>query len=88
MNTDQPLSAQVEDEQLVIKIGVCRLAKSSEHDEGSMFRDKKIFDPKQLCEDICEAMNREDDQGRTPLMDFIDNMQQAAIENGSTAIEI
>lgn len=86
MNTDQPLIAQIGEGQLVIRIGIERLARRFEYDEDSRFRGQKITDPEQLCKDICEAMCREDDTGYTPLMEFLDDMQDAAVENGSSAM--
>lgn len=87
MNTDQPLIAQIEEGQLVISIGIANLAYCSEHDSESPFYGRKITDAEQLCKDICEAMNAKDNLGHTPLWEFLDNMQQAAIDNGSIAIE-
>lgn len=84
-NTDGPLSAGIEGGELVIRIGIARLAWCQRHDAGPM-KGCKISDQKGCAEDIAREMHRDDEVGVTPVSSFLDQMAKAAAESGSAHI--
>ena len=85
---DHPLQIKIEDEQLVIRIGVKRLAECSTGDELGALHGRKITDPNEFCEDVIREMMIEDEVGNTPLIRFLGEMEIAAFESGSLAVEL
>ena len=84
---DHPLQAKIEEGQLVIRVGVKRLADCSTGDDLGALHGRKITDPEEFCEDVIREMMIEDEQGTTPLIQFLGEMEIAAFESGSLAIE-
>lgn len=96
----RPLEVSANDGQLVIAIGVNTLAyavafadwanrwRDVQDDEpGDFIRTFAIIDAEQFAADVRAAMLREREDGSTPLSDFLDKMSEAALDDGSTAVE-
>lgn len=91
----KPLEVQIEKGALVIRIGVQTLAHAvtyadwaNPHDEatGDYVRSFAIVDAAQFASDIAHEMEREREDGSTPLSDFLDKMSQNAIDDGSLGL--
>ena len=85
-----PLSVKVEDGQLVIRIGVDTLAFAIAN--GDAFHDEEvrpfaIIDNTRFAKDIVIAMEAEEEDGSSPLTEFIEEAAQAAIDDGSEAVD-
>lgn len=92
----QPLKVTVKDGLLRIEIGVNVLASAARFSDWANpfdearddnIRTFAILDPAVLAIDVCNAMEREREDGSTPLSDFLDAMTQAALDDGSIACE-
>lgn len=96
----QPLSVSVEDGQLRIIIGVnvlayavsysdwaCKWRDGQGDDSGDYFRDFAITDAKLFAEDVARAMLNEEEDGSSPLSNFLDKATEAAVDDGSMACE-
>lgn len=90
-----PLRVEVVSGQLCVGIGVKTLAFAFENSEENNpydedFCDTKrqfsISDPLQFAKDVCHEMNREGEDGSTPLTRFLDSMMDEAVEQGSLGI--
>lgn len=79
---DKPLECKVENDQLIISIGVDTLAFADTERTGL-----KILNPLEYAKDVANSMADEDDIGATPLTRFIDKMMQSAVDNGSMWVE-
>lgn len=84
---ESPLKVAIESGQLVIRIGVKRLAECSTGDDLGALHGRTITDPEEFCEDVIREMMIEDEQGTTPLIQFLGEMELAAFESGSLAVE-
>lgn len=93
---DMPLDANVEDDQLVIRIGIDTLKFSAEF--GPVFYDYdrhqasngpyvKILDARVLAEDVIRELLREKEDGSSPLSDMLDEALVAAMEEGGEAFD-
>lgn len=94
MSKDTPLSAKVEGDELVIRIGLHTLAFAAEH--CPLFYDYEknrhppfvdVADAGQLAHDTIRALFHEREDGSTPLGDTFDQATLHAFEDGSTAFE-
>lgn len=57
-------------------------------EETGMFRkDYKVIDVKEFGNDVANEMLYEEEDGSTPLTDFLDKMCRNAVGNGSIALE-
>lgn len=85
---DTPLSATVEDGQLVIRIGVNTLEFCTQPKNGGHLEDCKVDARKrfQFAKDVVLAMCKEEDNGDTPLTLFLDEMIQDAADSGRVAL--
>ena len=92
---NSPLAVKVERGKLTIEIGIntaahaCRYSDwANPYDEatGDYIRTFAIADPEQFAKDIALAMLDEQENGSSPLTDFLDKMTEAAINDGSTGI--
>jgi len=92
----QSLTVEVKDGQLVIAIGVQTLAHSASYSDWANPYDEQredyirtfaITDAEQFAKDVQHAMLSEREDGSSPLSDFLDAMMQAALDDGSTAVE-
>lgn len=93
---DQPLKCSVEDDELVIRVGIDTLAVCFEEaDENNPFDEKlndfrrqfAVIDKVEFANDVALAMNDEAENGDTPLNLFLDKMTQAAADDGTLGIE-
>lgn len=80
---DAPLTVKIESRQLVIRIGVATLAFANEYSPDEMLSRYRITNPLQFAKDVAAAMRAEEEDGSTPLTDFLDKMMEEAIEDGS-----
>jgi hypothetical protein len=94
--SDQPLKCTIEDEQLVIRIGIDILTYAFEtsevnnpydEDKHAFIRKMKVVNPLEFAEDVCRSMCDESETGSTPLTEFIDAMCIAACEDGSIGVD-
>ena len=92
VNRDLPLRCKVEDGQLVFHIGIETLAFAAEHCPNFYDYEKhgasgppwvKVVDANELANDVCNAINDEEEDGTTPLMELLDAAIVAAFEDGS-----
>jgi len=93
---NRPLTVEVKGNELVIRIGIDTLAWAFERSEYNRPWDEdvadfmqtwKVEDPKQFAKDVRIEMLNEQEDGATPLGDFIDHACQGALNEGSVAIE-
>jgi hypothetical protein len=96
MSATQILKCSVEDDELVIRIGIDTLAFAfHESDENNQWdhdlletrRVYTVIDDLQFAHDVALAANYEAENGSTPLTTFLDDMMQAALNDGSTGVE-
>lgn len=90
-NKDKPLTVEVKDDQLIIKVGIGTIAHCTMSEMGGPLNEKKVSlregQELQWAKDISYEINMEDDGGNTPLYKFLDKMMIKASENGSAALE-
>ena len=93
---DQPLKVSVENEEMVVRIGIDVVAfaanesddfKPYDIEKGDWVQRFKVTDPMEFAKDVKRAMLDEGEDGSSPLSRFLDKMNVAAMENGSTGIE-
>lgn len=91
MKRQTPLTPQIEDGELVIRIGVETLASATENhpylywrnprsDGGPKF--KGYIDADRLAADVCETMNETTPNGSSMLCDFLDSVVEKIIKAG------
>lgn len=92
---DSGLVVKVARGKLVIEIGVYTVAHSASYadwanpydeESGDYIRTFAIADPEQFANDVAHEMQREAEDGSTPLSHFIDKVMLGAIEDGSLGI--
>lgn len=89
-----PLKCDIEDDQLVIRIGIKTLEFAAEHCP-LFYDDQKRPDPPyihvtnrdELAKDVKRELFREAEDGSSPISDVIDQAINAAYEDGSEAFE-
>lgn len=97
---NQPLKCSIEGDELVIRIGIDTLKNAAEHcpkfyDYEQEYKDKKyvegpykvVIDAKELAGDVSLAIQREEEDGSSPISDFLDNMILNAYEDGSIGFQ-
>lgn len=78
---------------MIISIGIKTLADAYEWGgenyewETPDIKKGKIIDVKQFAEDVVYEMERDDEEGNSPLTTFLENTSCEAVEQGSIAIE-
>ena len=82
--SDTPLHVKIEDSQLVIRIGIDRL---NGHDNHPTIPPLTVLDRKRWAQDIAYELQRESEDGSTPLDLLIDAAIKRAIEMGTSAID-
>lgn len=91
-----PLTVKMERGALVIRVGAETLAHALKFADWAIRFDEakddyiqpyKVTDIAELAKDVIHAMLREEENGATPLSDFLDAMTKAAIEDGSTGVD-
>lgn len=88
----RPLRCRVHKGVLTVEIDISTLAWAYEHqpDNWTGRGDESIYfvtDAKEFAHDVASEMNREAEDGSTPLSLFIDSMCTAATNEGSIAVE-
>jgi hypothetical protein len=93
--TNQPLSCKVEGDELVIRIGIDTLAFASENNDDWHEWDSrthqfiplwKVVANKGWAEDVAHEMLREEEDGSSPLTNFLDKMSGKALDQGSLSV--
>jgi len=91
-----PLTVKMERGALVIRIGAEVLAHALKFADWAIRLDEakddyiqpyKVTDATELAKDVIHAMLREEEDGSTPLSDFLDKMTESAIEDGTLGVE-
>jgi hypothetical protein len=92
MSTKNPLTAKVENGELVIRIGVDTLAYAAaignrfhyfDPSKNEYMRSVAITDAAQFAKDVGHAMTNESEDGSSALTNFLDQMAEDAIGDGS-----
>jgi hypothetical protein len=88
---DTPLKVEVENDQLVIRIGINTLAIAAENcPEFYQENDPPyvtVSDPLELANDVVRELSREQEDGTTPVHLLLDRAILAAFENGSLGFD-
>jgi hypothetical protein len=96
MAKDQRLVVEVKDDELVVRIGIDTLAfAANESDAFKPWDDRvedwvqkfKVVDPIAFAGDVKRAMLDEAEDGSSPLSRFLDNVDEAALDDGADGIE-
>lgn len=91
-----PLTARVEGDELVIRVGVDQLAHaiiSADAFHGfsveadAYVRDFAISGPMGFAKDVVRAMQKESEDGSTPLTRFLDEVAGTAMDDGARGIK-
>jgi hypothetical protein len=89
---NQGLEVKIQDDEIVIRVGIDTVKWALEHHEESQPFNEEIddyeqkwivSDPVEFAEDVVRAMDDEAEDGSTPLSDFLDKMCMDALEDGS-----
>lgn len=93
---DTPLSMKLEDGDLVIRIGIDRLAFCADHaDEFNPYDEKignfvqqwRVSDKTEFAKDVAGQLCDQGEDGSTPFTRLLDKMSMAAMEDGSLGVE-
>jgi hypothetical protein len=91
-----PLSVEVEDGHLVIRIGIETLAWAAEHshdfnpfddNENDFVQLWRVCDALEFAKDVRRALTDEAEDGSSPLTRLLDKMFMEAVGDGSLGIE-
>lgn len=92
---DQPLKCSVENDELVIRIGLNTLKCASENCPGFFdYHSHKnppyiqVVDIKELALGVCEALNHEEEDGTTPIHILLDEAIIHSYHQGSLGFEV
>jgi len=92
---DQPLTVEIKDDELVIRVGIDVIKWALEHhedaqpynEETNKYEQKWIVsDLAKFANDVLRALEREEEDGTTPLIEFLEKMCMEALEDGSIGI--
>lgn len=95
-NTDSPLTVEIEDGCLVIRIGTETLAYCFEESDANQtfdeikqdyFKACRVTDALRFAKDIIHALQEESEDGTTRVHVLLDEACEAAAEDGSLAVE-
>lgn len=98
MPADKYLTCEVVDDELIIRVGIDTLAWAahSERRESPFWRfdedlneftqDWKIVDNLGWAQEICHELNREEEDGSSPLTNVLDKMFETALDQGSLSV--
>lgn len=83
-----PLKVEIEDDQIVLRIGVstnafCALRKNG----GSLPENVRIKNENQFAKDVIDSLNHENEIGETLITKVLDTAIEDAYQNGSTAMK-
>jgi hypothetical protein len=84
MSKDQPLRIGIENDELVVRIGISALAFGMK--AGDEWGGEIIEDELQFAKDVARELEREDEAGSTEFHLLLDRLGNKAVENGSIAI--
>lgn len=86
---DQPLCCEVVADELIVRIGIDTLVfadkERREYESGQRYRITSVLG---FAEDVARELNREEENGATPLTDLLDAAMDRAIECGSQFVEV
>lgn len=86
---NQPLSCEIEGDELVIRIGIDTLAFAGEQEngtEGPVIGNSKVLDVREWAKDVRIEIENEDEAGNSLLTRMLDKAMSNARDNGSTAL--
>lgn len=93
---DQPLTASIEGDELVIRVGIDTLAYAISHSPRFYDHEKhgancgpffKIDDSRLFAREIVRALKYEEEDGSGPLSDLLDEAGERAIEDGAEGVD-
>ena len=93
---NRSLTTQISDGEMQFAIGIDGLAFAADHSDtfnpydpenNDWVQRWKVVNPEQFAIEVLRAMNREGEDGSTPLTRFLDQMVDAALEDGSEGVE-
>ena len=93
---DAPLTVDIEEEEIVIRIGIGTLAWAFDHmEENNPWSDKKhdyvqkwkVSDQLEFAKDVVGELTNEQEDGSHPLSVLLDQVSTAAADQGSLGIE-
>jgi hypothetical protein len=97
MPTNTPLTCEVKDGELVVRIGISTLAEASEfegrdpfwvfdYDQNKFVQEYKIIAPVGWAKDVCREINREGEDGSSLLTHLLDTASERALDQGSLSV--
>ena len=93
---NRPLTTEIKGNELVIKIGINTLSWAFEHsDDNNPWNEKqdkfirvwKVTDIAQFAKDVMYELRSEEEDGSSPLINFLDRACQDAVNEGSIGID-
>lgn len=93
---ETPLSCKIDDGELVIRIGINVLTFASNHRDPFLVDDEITGFPRQawivtdvleFAKDVCRELNREEEDGSSPLTNLLDLAFTNALDQGSLGVE-
>lgn len=98
MPHNQPLSCKIEQNEVVIRIGIDTLAEAAEYETrepfwpyddntGNWYQRWKIVDRGEWARDIVHHLNDEAEDGSSLLTDLLDKASDIALDYGSLGVE-
>jgi hypothetical protein len=93
---DAPLTVDIEDNEIVIRIGIGTVAWAFDHmEENNPWSDDKhdyvqkwkVSDPVEFAKDVVGELTNEEEDGSHPLNRLLDQVSTAAADQGSLGIE-
>lgn len=96
MSMEHPLSINIIDGELVIRVGINVLASAIasgndfhnfDEDKDEYIRSFAISNADRFASDVVIELGREEEDGSSPLSKLLDSVGQAAIDEGSVGIE-
>ncbi len=97
---DQPLKISIEDDELVIRMGIGTLAfcanerfkelawnRNESRQKGPKEKPLKVIDDLSFAKDVIAELQRDDEIGATFITDMLDEAEDAAAGNGSIGIK-
>jgi len=80
---ESPLRVNVEGGELVIRVGINRI---DGHDYHNEIPSLKFENRKEWVDDVKNEIEREEENGQTPLNKMLDNAMKEALEQGSLGV--
>ncbi len=96
MSKETPLTVNLRNGELVIKIGINVIANAIARGNdfhayaeksGEYLRNFAIVDAAEFAKDVSIALTYEEEDGSSPISKLLDEMGQSAIDDGSTGVE-